>query len=329
MVKTVLFHKFVETLPDVSGKVFVITGTTSGTGNAAARTVAKLGGEAVLLNRKSDRSTNSLAAMKEDFPNSKFVPIECDLQSFESVKTTIAEIKSKYTSIYCLACNAGIMATPDKATVDGYDTQMQTNHLSHFLLIEELMPLLEEGAKAHGEARIVTHSSGAKDMCQTSDKGLDAKYFGKNGGNLGGDELKLFRGPVFERYFQSKLANSVHMYGLHEQFEKSGSKVKAISCHPGGSDTNLADHLKFGWLTDMMVKGMFKFMAQTSEDGSLGLLRGMMDPEAESGVLYGPKKMGMKGAAVANPPKDYETDLKAIAMLFNTSEEAVAPFRSQ
>ncbi|KAL3933835.1 MAG: hypothetical protein SGBAC_010224 [Bacillariaceae sp.] len=328
MVKTVLFHKLVETLPDVSGKVFVITGTTSGTGNAAARTVAKLGGEAVLLNRKSERSSNSLALMKEEYPNAKLVPFECDLQSFESVKTAIAAIKLKYSSIYCLACNAGIMATPDKATVDGYDTQMQTNHLSHFLLIEELMPLLEEGANVHGEARIVTHSSGARDACQTPDKGLDAKFFGKNGGNLGGDEMKLFKGPVFERYFQSKLANSVHMYGLHERLQKSGSKVKAISCHPGGSDTNLGDHLKFGWLTDMVVKGMFKFMVQSQEDGALGLLRGMMDPEAESGVLYGPKNSGLKGAAVPNPPKEYETDPKAIAMLFKTSEEAVAPFRS-
>jgi NAD(P)-dependent dehydrogenase (short-subunit alcohol dehydrogenase family) len=329
MAKTKLYHKFVETLPDVSGKIFVITGTTSGTGNVAARTVAKHGGEAVLLNRKSERSTNSLAAMKQDYPDAKFVPIECDLQSFESVKSAIAEIKSKYSNsgIYCVACNAGIAATPDKATVDGYDTQMQTNHLSHFLLVEELMPLLEAGAAAHGEARIVTHSSGARDECQTPNKGLDAKFFGKNGGNLGGDNLKLFKGPVFERYFQSKLANSVHMYGLHERLKSNSSKIKAISAHPGGSDTNMGDHLKFGFFTDMIMKAVVPLMAQTSEDGALGLLRAMMDPEAESGVLYGPKNSGFSGPAVPNPPKEYETDPKAIEMLFKTSEEAVAPFK--
>lgn len=43
--------------------------------------------------------------------------------------------QAKYTKIYCLCNNAGIMARPDEATVDGYDTQMQTNHLSHFLLL--------------------------------------------------------------------------------------------------------------------------------------------------------------------------------------------------
>ncbi|CAJ1932083.1 unnamed protein product [Cylindrotheca closterium] len=188
------------------------------------------------------------------------------------------------------------------------------------------MPLLETGAAAHGEARIVTHSSGARDMCQTPNKGLDAKFLGKNGGKLGGDELKLFKGPVFERYFQSKLANSVHMHGLHERL-KDG-KIKAISAHPGGSDTNLGDHLKFGYFTDMFMKTVFSFMAQTSEDGALGLLRGMMDPEAESGVLYGPKKSGISGPAVPNPPKEYETDPKAIEMLFKASEEAVASFKN-
>jgi len=95
-------------------KFFVITGTTSGTGNVAARTVAKLGGEVVLLNHKSERSTNSLAAMKEEYPDAKFVSIECDLLSFESVKSAIAEIQSQYSNIYCLTCNAGMLGTPDK-----------------------------------------------------------------------------------------------------------------------------------------------------------------------------------------------------------------------
>jgi len=328
MVKTKLYHKFVEGLPDVSGKVFVITGTTSGTGNIAARTVAKLGGEVVLLNRKSERSTKSLADMKQEYPDAKFVPVECDLQSFESVKNAVAEIKSKYSSIYCLACNAGIMATPDRATVDGYDTQMQTNHLSHFLLVEELMPLLEAGAVTHGDARIVTHSSLGRDNCHTPDKGLDEKYFGKNGGNLGGDELKMMSGPCFHRYFQTKLANSVHMYGLHNQLKESGSKIRAISAHPGVSDTALANHFQLSWFENMIGKIFAATMQQSPEDGAVGLIKGMMDPSAESGVLYGPKNSGFNGPAVPNPPKEYETNPKAIAMLWRTSSEAVAPFRA-
>eukprot|EP00958_Prasinococcus_capsulatus_P005402 scaffold523_cov446-Prasinococcus_capsulatus_cf.AAC.6 len=56
----------------------------------------------------------------------------------------------------------GVMASQNEGTVDGYDVQMQTNHLSHFLLTRELLPLLERGAELRGEARVVNHSSTAR-----------------------------------------------------------------------------------------------------------------------------------------------------------------------
>lgn len=318
MAKTRHFPEFKAELPDVTDKTFVITGTTSGTGYIAAQTVAEKGGEVVMLNRKSSRATEALTKLKEAVPNGNFVSIECDLQDFSSVRRAAEEIKSKYKKIYCLANNAGIMATPDKATVDGYDTQMQTNHLSHFLLTAELFPLLEAEAKDNGDARIVNHSSGARHMTQA----LEEKYFGKNGGNLGGDEMKVMAGPCFDRYAQTKLANSVFTYGLDERLQVCKSHVRAVSCHPGGSDTNLGDHLNFGYFTNKLFKFVAPMMMQTPEDGSMGLLLGMMHPDAESGVLYGPKNSGLSGKAVPNPPKPYETDSEAIAMLWKTSEEA-------
>lgn len=79
-----------------------------------------------MLNRASSRVDKMLQNLRQEVPNGKFVPIECDLQDFVSVRKAIQEVKSRYSKIYCLANNTGIMATPDKATVDGYDTQMQT-----------------------------------------------------------------------------------------------------------------------------------------------------------------------------------------------------------
>ncbi|OLQ03660.1 putative oxidoreductase [Symbiodinium microadriaticum] len=131
-----------KALPRVDGKVFAITGTTSGTGFVAAWVVAELGGTVLLLNRTSQRVSDSMDQLKTIVPEGKFIDVACDLQDFESVRKAAAEIKSKYKMLYCLSLNAGIMATPDKATKDGYDTQMQTNHLSHFLLAAELFPLL-------------------------------------------------------------------------------------------------------------------------------------------------------------------------------------------
>ena len=77
---------------------------------------------------------------------------------------------------------------------------MQTNHLSHFLLTKELLPLLNKAAELKGEARIVNHTSGARSYPSTP---LQAKYYGKNGGNLGGNgNSMLFGGARWERYHQ-------------------------------------------------------------------------------------------------------------------------------
>ncbi len=320
MARTRLFPSFEKTLPDVSGKVFVITGTTSGTGFVAARTVAEHGGEAVLLNRQSNRVETMLASLKEAVPGGRFVTIECDLQSFQSVRNAVAEIKRKYDKIYCLSNNAGIMATPDEATVDGYDTQMQTNHLSHFLLTAELLPLLEAEAAASGDARIVSHSSFGR--LRTPEKRLEEKYFGKNGGNLGGNEVGMMSGGSFYRYFQTKLANSVFIYGLAEKLKEKGSSVRAVCAHPGGADTNLGVHMNLGFFMNMMMRVMRPFMIQSAEDGAMGLLTGMMASDAKSGVLYGPKNNGTKGEAVAIAAESYETDRANIDLLWRTSEAA-------
>ena len=104
-----------------------------------------------------------------------------------------------------LCCNAGIMAIHDEATKDGYDVQMQVNHLSHFLLAKELMPLLEKAAAKRHRARIITHSSSARFSPANMSGKLAAKYFGKNGGDLGGDG----GWGRWMRYHQTKLANAV------------------------------------------------------------------------------------------------------------------------
>jgi len=220
------------------------------------------------------------------------------------------------------------MATPDEATTDGYDTQMQTNHLSHFLLTKELYPLLEKQAAEFESSddgvdapRIVNHSSIGRD--HTLNGGLERKYFKKNGGNLGGNSIGMMKGACFHRYFQTKLANSVFTYALHDKLRAKSSKVRAVCAHPGVSDTNLGTHMNLGWFVNAAMKLFTPLMVQTPEDGACGLMLGMMRPDAASGTLYGPKNSGYKGWPVPNPPKPYETDPEAIQMLWTTSEDAI------
>jgi NAD(P)-dependent dehydrogenase (short-subunit alcohol dehydrogenase family) len=237
-VKSKHFDDFKKKLPSLGGKVVAITGCTSGTGLVAAKACAELGATVLMLNRKSERAEAALQKVKEAAPNSKIVSIDCDLMDFESVKRAASEISAAYADgLDILVNNAGIMATHDKATKDGYDMQMQTNHLSHFLLTRELLPLLEKAAAKNGEARIVNHSSLAR---KNRGNPLSEQHLGKNGGNLGGDDWGFFMdGPRWVRYQNSKLANVVFTRALHARLTAKESKVKVLVAAPGVSATNL------------------------------------------------------------------------------------------
>jgi len=324
------FSKFERELPDVSGKVFVITGTTSGTGFSAAECVAKHNGEVLLLNRPSSRSVASLENLRAAVPDGKFVAIDCDLQDFGSVRKACEEIKKKYTSLYCLSNNAGIMATPDEITTDGYDKQMQTNHLSHFLLTRELFPLLVASVKDCGEGRVVQHSSLARDAC-SNDKLLEEKYQSKQekDGSLGGDiaNAGFMKGPQWDRYAQTKLSNSVFTQALHTKIAASKNPdsqgVLSLCAHPGISNTNLSDHLSFGVVVDFLFKAVSAVILQSPADGSMGLLKAMMDKSenVEGGILYGPK--GVTGYPVPMPPKAHESNTESKEMLWRAGEKAI------
>ena len=135
--------------------------------------------------------------------------ITCDLADFSSVRQAAALVKDAFPGGVDVLCNnAGVYGSADLATADGFDIQMQINHLSHFLLTCELMPLILEasGKSGKGAARIIQHSSVARSIPKTP---LSAQHLGKNGGQLGGDRFGLLNGgPRGERYHQSKLANA-------------------------------------------------------------------------------------------------------------------------
>jgi NAD(P)-dependent dehydrogenase (short-subunit alcohol dehydrogenase family) len=269
---------------NMTGRLAAITGTTSGTGYVCAREMAKRGAIVVLLNRESERSASSLERLQADVPGGEFHAVSCDLQHFGSVRSAIKLIRSNTERIDVLCNNAGVMALKDEATRDGYDVQMQTNCLSHFLLTKALFDLLLQS----DDARIVNHTSMAR-----IGSPLETQYFRKNGGNLGGDgddqEQGRIGGPRWERYHQSKLANCAFTYGLKHRLEKAGiHNVKALLAHPGLARTQLAHTTEKAGGMD--ASSPFMDQAQSAEDGATGIIRACMDPKAKSGNFYGPKQ---------------------------------------
>ena len=322
-VPSIHYPNFQNLIPNLSGKVFAITGTTSGTGKVASQALASKGARLILLNRPSPRATKSLVELKETYPQAEINAVHCDLQSFASVRQAVTQINTLCPhGLYALINNAGIMAMPDQATEDGFDIQMQTNHLSHFLLTCELFPTLEEGAEHYGESRLINHSSIARFVV----KRLEAKYLEKRGGTLGGDGASmLFSGPRWVRYGQTKLANAVFTAALHQRLQKAQSKVKALVAHPGYANTELQVTTdKHGGMSGWSSLGA-KWISQSAEDGTLGLLSCAVLPEAQSGHFYGPGKtiIATKGEAIAFPLQRQCTQQASIDLLWSKSCEAI------
>lgn len=321
------FPTFRSGLPSMDGKTVVITGTTSGTGKIAANVMADLGAKVLMLNRASDRSAAALAEITAAHPDADLYAVECDLQSFDSVRTAAAKVTALCPEgVDVLANNAGVMALSDVATVDGYDIQMQTNHLSHFLLTRDLMPLLELAATSNGEARIANHSSIAR---MAPSKTLHPEHLGQNGGKLGGDGSKIqnmmFTGPRWLRYNQSKLANAAFTAALHQRLQAGESKVKALVAHPGLANTHLQQtSVKEGGMGNVFTNVMMRF-SQSPEDGAMGLLSCMCLPEAKSGQFYGPgsSAMAMRGKAEPFALESFYDNNKTRELLWSKSEAAI------
>lgn len=310
----------------MEGKTVVITGTTSGTGQVAARTVASLGAKVLVLNRASARSTASLAELTAAHPDAEVHAVECDLQSFDSVATaakTVADLCPE--GVHVLANNAGVMALADQATQDGYDVQMQTNHLSHFLLTRELMPLLDRAAKEGGEARVVNHSSVAR---MNPSKELSAEYLEQRGGSLGGDgnllDKMFFRGGRWKRYNQTKLANAAFTAALHHKLSASDSKVKALVAHPGFARTHLQKTSASAGGMSTRGTDLIGRMGQSAEDGAMGLISCMVLPGAQSGQFYGPGSgmTAMRGKAEPFALEAFYDNEATRNLLWSKSEEA-------
>ncbi|MCP4809947.1 MAG: SDR family NAD(P)-dependent oxidoreductase [Proteobacteria bacterium] len=303
---------------DLTGHVAAVTGTTSGTGYVCARELARLGAHVILLNRASSRSEASLARLRSEVPGAAFDAVVCDLQDFASVRAAAADVLARYDRLDILCNNAGVMALPDQATKDGYDVQMQTNALSHFLLTRDLWPLLRES----DDARIVNHTSQAR-----LGPPLEARYFGPNGGDLGGDgtpeEAAAFSGERWARYHQTKLANCAFTYGLKERADAAGlTGVKVLIAHPGLSLTNL-QHTTAA-TGGMVANHPFMENAQTAEDGALGILRACADPAARSGEFFGPA--GWAGFPESLPPEPLLTDPANLRVNWEGCEAAVGAF---
>ena len=186
----------------MAGTVVVVTGASSGIGAASARALAGAGAKVVLAVRDTAKGERIAATMTGD--------TEVRLLDLEDLASVRAFAAAWTGPIDILINNAGIMLVPEARTADGFERQIGTNHLGHFVLTNLLLP--------HITGRIVTVASNAHAR-----------------GQLDLDDLNWRTRPydTSQAYSDSKLANLLFTFELQRRLGAGGSSVRAMAVHPG------------------------------------------------------------------------------------------------
>ena len=262
-------------IPDQSGRTALITGANSGLGLESVRALADRGARVVLACRslaKAEAACRELAAEG----GGELIPLELNLADLASVRHGAAQVAERCGAIDLLINNAGVMAPPRQLSAQGFELQFAVNHLGHFALTQQLLPLLRPGA------RVVHVSSGAS-------------YFGRIAfHDLQGEQ----RYDAWAAYAQSKLANVMTALELQRRLDAQGAEVLSIAAHPGLARTNLqpTSVAARGSRVEALAYRLMAPLFQSAAMGALPQLYAATAPNAEPGGFYGPDGLGnLKG----------------------------------
>lgn len=259
-------------MPDLTGRVAVVTGGNSGIGLQTARQLTAHGAAVTLAVRDDARGAAAAAQIRDWVPAARVSVASLDLADLASVRAFAADWSAGHPEgLDLLVNNAGIMATPRRATADGFESQLATNHLGHFALSGLLLPALV----ARPRSRVVTVSSQVHRMGRI------------NFGDLMGER----RYHPWSAYAQSKLANLLFTRELHRRLDITGIATLAMAAHPGYAATNLQSAgprlRNRGWQERLTSLGNQVF-AQSAEMGALPTLFAATAPGLPGDSYAGP-----------------------------------------
>jgi NAD(P)-dependent dehydrogenase (short-subunit alcohol dehydrogenase family) len=249
-------------IPDLSGKVAIVTGANSGIGYETARALAHKGAHIVMACRNLEKATVAAEQIRGEDPAGTVDVMELDLGDLDSVHRFAAAFQDRFARLDLLINNAGIMMPPYGKTAQGFETQFGVNHLGHFALTGLLLDLIVQTPGS----RVVTVSSTAH------------RFGGIDFDDLQWAEKEYRPNPA---YGQSKLANLLFTYELQRKLQSAGSKTLSVAAHPGWTETNLQQHAG-------TISFLNRFFAQDPPMGALPTLYAATGPDVEGGDYYGP-----------------------------------------
>jgi NAD(P)-dependent dehydrogenase (short-subunit alcohol dehydrogenase family) len=288
-------------IPDLTGKVIIVTGGNSGLGYESVKAFAKKGAEVILASRSIEKGET--AKSKIGKVKGKIEVMQLDLMDFASIKTFAENFKKKYKRLDVLLNNAGIMTTPYFLTKDGLEAQNGTNHFGHFALTGHLIDLIKSTPKS----RVVNVSS----MAHKQGK-MDFENLLFDGGK-GYSAMKS--------YGRSKLMNLLFTYELQRKFETDGIKSIAVAAHPGVSNTNLSRFLEDKLIFKILKPLMSPFI-QEQDKGALPQIRASVDSNVKGAEYFGPDGFNeMKGFPVVVQSNEASHNLEDAKKLWEVSEK--------
>ena len=295
---------------DLRGRNAIVTGGASGIGVETVRALATAGARVVLAARNEAQADEVAATLRFETGSYTVDVGVVDLASLASVRAFVAGHLATKRPLHILINNAGVMATPQSYTADGFEMQFGTNHVGHFALATGLLPAL----KAAGNARVVSLSS-----------------IGHRRSDVHFDDLNFRERPydAFSAYGQSKTANVLFAVEMTRRHAADGITSNAVM--PGGIMTGLQKHmsresqLAMGWFDESgKVNERFKSTAQ----GAATSIWAAVAPELEGvGGKY------LENCAIAEPWTEeqpmqgylpYAVDAGNARRLWDVSEGLVA-----
>ena len=274
----------------MQGKKCLVTGATSGIGEAIALALAQKGAEIIIVSRNEEKCARIVSQIQEQSGNSTLSYIQADLSSQQGIRLLAAEVKKKYSTLDVLVNNAGGFFWKRQESVDGIEMTFALNHLNYFLLTNLLLDLLRNSPSA----RIVNTSSGVH-----------------NNQVIDFNDLQLKKNYLhFKAYGKSKLANLYFTYELARRLNGSGITVNAFN--PGFTKSNIAKEGNLATQIFMPLTNMFSNPTEQGADAGVYLAS---SPEVESitGKYFFERK--------PIPSSDISYDEEIAQRLWNISEE--------
>ncbi|MGL5850310.1 MAG: oxidoreductase [Phycicoccus sp.] len=281
----------------LSGRRAVVTGANAGLGWEVARALAAGGASVVLACRNIDKADDARRRLLDVVPGAAPEVRRLDLADLDSV-AAFADTVLADGRLDLLVNNAGLMAIDESRTAQGVETQFGVNHLGHYALTAQLLPLLLDTRGS----RVATMTSMGHRAARGEPDPLLARPYDR-----------------WQAYFRSKLANLLFTRELDRRLRAAGASVIAVAAHPGGSRTDLGT--EGSGVTNRLMSHVVPIMTQSAETGARPMLRALTDPGLTGGELVGPRFVVRGHTPRVETPSRRARDDAAAARLWATSIE--------